>query len=108
MSPVSLKTIRLSVSIRFGIWSLLIYVCVFFLLVLGMYLFNFNSSHTKGYDLTRLERDRQSLLLKTEQQRLAISEARALASVKARAVQRSMIKNENPLYMRLDTAVAKR
>lgn len=108
MSLAQIRTTRLSATIRFGVISLLAYVIIFFILVMGMYLFNFNSTHTKGYDLTRLEIDRQSLLLKTEQQQLAISESKSIINVKKRALNKAMVKSDTPIFMRLDSAVAKK
>lgn len=96
----------LSSTIRFGIYSLVVYTCVFTALVLVMYVVNFNSASTKGYELKRLEIDRQDLLLSTEQQALQISEAKSVEDIKNRTILKYMVKSGTPLYMRTDTAVA--
>ncbi|MBU2566152.1 hypothetical protein KKG46_01175, partial [Patescibacteria group bacterium] len=97
----------LSATIKFGFVSLMIYTFVLITAIMVTYMVKFNSASTKGYEVVRLEVDRQKLILKTEQQELMMSEAKSIASLKDRAVIRRMVKSNTPMYMRLDTAMAK-
>ncbi|MBI2453332.1 hypothetical protein HYV56_01370 [Candidatus Peregrinibacteria bacterium] len=75
-----------------------------------MYLSHFNAASTKGYELNRLQSQREKLVIQNEVQNMLLSQVRALSTIKSSEKVRSMIPllSRNITYMKTDTALAKR
>lgn len=97
-----------STNIRFGVVSLLFLVVGLFTVMSLLYLMHFNSASTKGYELNRLENERQQLVSENEIQNMRLSEARALVTIEKHPIVQRMVKvnPEKITYMKNDNAVA--
>lgn len=73
-----------------------------------LYLMHFTDIHTKGYSLRKLEIEREALRSQQEIKVMNVAKVRALEHVQAGAKVTSMVPLRNPIYLKDDTAVAKR
>ncbi|MBP9718759.1 hypothetical protein KBD59_05715 [Candidatus Gracilibacteria bacterium] len=70
------------------------------------YLQKFTNTHTKGYQLRRLEMAKQQLDLARERSSVAIAKEKSLASVRETAVALSMVQPRSEVYIKVDGAIA--
>ncbi len=90
----------------FGPKSLIVVLGIVGLAVSMMYLAHFNQVATKGYDLKRLEIDRQSLLDSNESENMRLADVKSMnAILTSNRIQR-MVNVRNISYVHGDTAVA--
>lgn len=78
------------------------------LLLAFLFLSSSNRIATRGYDLKVLENERAELLGENEILRMQIAEAQSLDRLAEDQVIQSMVKANEPLYIRGDTAVAQK
>lgn len=70
------------------------------------YLVKFTEIHTKGYQLRKLEMQRDSLMTSRETQNMEIAKEKSLVSVKENAVSMNMIPARNIVFVQKQGAVA--
>lgn len=92
----------------FGSFTMTIFL--FFLIVtMGLaYLMNFNQVATKGYELKRLEVQREHLVSQDEVANLKLSEARSLATIEKSPIVARMVKAKKPVYVLGESQLAQR
>lgn len=72
-----------------------------------LYLMHFNQVATKGYDLKRLEVDRQQLMDQNQVSNMNIDKVKSMNSVLTSGRIQRMVKANNVSFVRGDTALAK-
>ena len=70
------------------------------------YLANSNKNATKGYALKTLEFQRSSLITENEIWDMEIAKVQSLASIQNDPKIKSMVKTDQPMFVRGDTAIA--
>lgn len=70
------------------------------------HLLHFNQVATKGYDLRRLEMDRQYLLEQFQIKNMHVTDIKSLATIGQSSRAQRMVKAGNVFFMRGDTALA--
>jgi len=83
----------------------LLLIAVLFIL---LYLAHFNQVATKGYDLRRLEADRQNLLDQYDIKNMKLAEAKSLATIIASDKVSAMRRPSEVSYVRGNTVIASR
>ncbi len=71
-----------------------------------LHLLHFNQVATKGYDLRRLEMDRQHLLEQFQIKNMHVAEIKSLAAISHSGKAQSMVKSGDVIFVRGDTALA--
>lgn len=85
----------------------LVFMLSMFIGVLSLiYLVNFNGNATKGYELTRLEFQRDNLMNIREQNNLDLSRSQSLDYIRDSAKVQGMVKISEIIYYDGETAVA--
>jgi len=105
----SRRTVRkktLSQRIEFGITSLTFFTIVLIAIVSLVYLTHANQNATKGYILKELQVSQANLLTANEVLDMQKAEKSSLRSLEEDVKIRSMVKPEQPLYVRGDSLVA--
>ncbi|PIQ79341.1 hypothetical protein COV81_02455 [Candidatus Peregrinibacteria bacterium CG11_big_fil_rev_8_21_14_0_20_41_10] len=81
-SGVGLKAHTLKQNFYVGRYSLMFLVLFFVGILSFVYLVHFNGTATRGYEIARLEYERDELLNKREQNNISLSESQTLEFVK--------------------------
>ncbi len=98
----------LSQKVEVGVTSLLSVIGVLIVVIGLVFLSHSNKNATKGYALKNLEVQRLQLLTENEVWDMEISQVKSLDSLQNDPKILSMIKSETPMYVRGDSAIAKR
>jgi hypothetical protein len=98
----------LSQKVEFGITSLTFLTIVLIAIISLVYLAHANRNATKGYALKSLELKRSQLITENEVWDMQISEVKALKNLQSDPKIASMVKADQPLFVRGDTAIAAR
>jgi hypothetical protein len=88
--------------------SLIIMLLMFITVLSVIYLINFNAKATIGYELSKLEFQRDELLNTREQKNLDLSRSQSLDYIRDSLVVQSMVNPEEVVYFDGKTAVALR
>jgi len=96
----------LSQKIEFGKTSLTFFTIVLIAIISLVYLSHANKNATKGYALKNLELRRGKLLTENEVWDMQIAQVKSLQSIKSDPKIRSMVKADQPMFVRGDTAIA--
>lgn len=70
------------------------------------YLIKFTEIHTKGYQLRKLEIEKNKLLTNQEVKRTDIANLRSLQAVRESAIVNAMVPAKNPIFVKQDPSVA--
>lgn len=93
--------------LQFGPMTLIVGLVVLAMAMSMLYLLHFNQVATKGYDLVRLEADRQQLLDHNQLSNRSIDQVKSMDSIlKSNRIGR-MVKANNVTFVRGDSALAK-
>ena len=85
----------------------LMFILMAFIAVLGfIYLYDFNANATVGYELSKLEYERNKLLTVQEQNSIDISKSQSLEYIMQSSSVRKMVKVSSVDYLGKDTALA--
>jgi cell division protein FtsL len=96
----------LSQKIEFGMTSLTFFTIILIAIVSLVYLAHANRNATKGYALKNLELKRSQLITENEVWDMQISQVKSLQALENDPKIRTMVKAEQPLFVRGDTAIA--
>lgn len=105
---VPIKKYPLSKRVETSISSLVFVIIALVCLISLAYLAHANKNATKGYSLKNLELKRSNLIVQNEVWDMQIAKAQSLEVLQKDAKIASMIKAEKPLFIRMDTAIAKK
>lgn len=93
--------------LQFGPMTLIVGLIILAVMMSILYLMHFNQVATKGYDLVRLEADRQQLLDHNQLSNRSIDQVKSMDSIlKSNRISR-MVKANNITFVRGDSAIAK-
>ncbi len=93
--------------LQFGPMTLIVGLIILAVMMSILYLMHFNQVATKGYDLVRLEADRQQLLDHNQLSNRSIDQVKSMDSIlKSNRIGR-MVKANNITFVRGDSAIAK-
>lgn len=101
-----LRTAAFPVRIRIGSFFMMLTFAIAIGLIGFFYLAKFTDVHTKGYQLRKLEIERERLMSHREHKSVDIAREKALVSVRAAAIDLSMIPAKKISYVKEDSAVA--
>ena len=101
-----LRSQPLSHKVEVGINALLFVIITLVTLISLAYLANANHNATKGYALKNLELKRSNLLTENEVWDMEIAKVQALESIQNDPKIQKMVKANEPMYIRGDTAIA--
>jgi len=104
INKIKAVTMKLEFGPSMAIVGLLLIAVLFILL----YLAHFNQVATKGYDLRRLEADRQNLLDQYDIKNMKLAEAKSLATIIASDKVSAMRRPSEVSYVRGNTVIASR
>ncbi|MDH5597164.1 MAG: hypothetical protein OEY44_03605 [Candidatus Peregrinibacteria bacterium] len=96
----------LSQKMEFGMTSLTILTFILIAIVSLVFLAHSNSTATKGYALKSLELRRSQLLTENEVWDMQIAQVKSLQALESDPKIRSMVKADQPMFVRGDTAIA--
>lgn len=96
----------LSQKIEFGMTSLTFFTIILVAIISLVYLAHANRNATKGYALKNLELKRSQLITENEVWDMQISQVKSLQALQNDPKIRTMVKAEQPLFVRGDTAIA--
>lgn len=95
---------RVEIGVNALVFSTITVICVVSLL----YLAHSNKVATKGYELKNLKEERSMLMTENEVWNMKIARSRAIEKIKTDPLIAQMKELKQPLYIRTDTAVAKK
>lgn len=98
----------LSQKIELGMTSLTFFTVILIAIISLVYLAHANRNATKGYALKNLEIKRSHLLIENEVLDMQISQVKSLQTLKNDDKIRMMVKANQPLFVRGDSAIASR
>lgn len=98
----------LSQRIEASVSSLVFVVITLVCLISLAYLAHSNQTATQGYALKTLEAKRSNLVIENEVWDMQIAKTQSLAELENDPKIVSMVKAEKPLFIRMDTAIAKK
>lgn len=98
----------LSQKIEFGKTSLTFLTIILVAIVSLVYLAHANSNATKGYALKNLELKRSQLLTQNEVLDMQIAQVKSLAALQNDPKIQRMVKADQPMFVRGDSAIAKK
>jgi hypothetical protein len=101
-----LRSKPLSHKVEVGINALLFVIITLVTLISLAYLANANHNATKGYALKNLELKRSNLLTENEVLDMEIARVQALENIQNDPKIQKMVKANEPMYIRGDTAIA--
>ena len=107
-AATSMRKETLSKKVEAGVTSLIFVVIVLIAVISLIFLSHSNRNATKGYALKNLEIQRLELLTENEVWDMEISQVKSLDSIQSDPKILSMIKADTPMYVRGDSAIAKR
>lgn len=93
--------------LQFGPMTLIVGLIFVAVAMSMLYLMHFNQVATKGYDLKRLEVDRQQLMDQNQMSNMNIDKVKSLDAITGSARIQRMVKANNVSFVRGDTALAK-
>lgn len=96
----------LSQKIEFGMTSLTFFTIILVAIISLVYLAHANRNATKGYALKNLELKRSQLITENEVWDMQIAQIKSLQALENDPKIRSMVKADQPLFVRGDTAIA--
>ena len=96
----------LSQKIEFGMTSLTFFTIILVAVISLVYLAHANRNATKGYALKNMELRRSQLLTENEVWDMQISQVKSLQALQSDPKIRAMVKADQPLFVRGDTAIA--
>lgn len=96
----------LSQKIEFGMTSLTFFTIVLIAIISLVYLAHANRNATKGYALKNLELKRSELITENEVWDMQIAQVKSLQALENDPKIRNMVKADQPLFVRGDTAIA--
>lgn len=96
----------LSQKIEFGMTSLTFFTIILVAIISLVYLAHANRNATKGYALKNLELRRSQLLTENEVWDMQIAQVKSLQALQNDPKIRTMVKADQPLFVRGDTAIA--
>ena len=96
----------LSQKIEFGMTSLTFLTIILVAIISLVYLAHANRNATKGYALKNLELRRSQLLTENEVWDMQIAQVKSLQALQNDPKIRMMVKADQPLFVRGDTAIA--
>lgn len=92
---------------QFGPMTLIVALVVVALAMSMLYLMHFNQVATKGYDLKRLEVNRQQLMDQNQVSNMNIDKVKSMGTIMASTRIQTMVKANDVSFVRGDTALAK-
>ncbi len=98
----------LSQKMEFGMTSLIFFTIVLIAIISLVFLAHANRNATKGYALKSLELKRSQLITENEVWDMQISQVKSLQTLQSDPKIASMVKADQPLFVRGDTAIASR
>ena len=98
----------LSQKIEFGMTSLTFFTIILVAIISLVYLAHANRNATKGYALKSMELRRSRLLTENEVWDMQIAQVKSLQALQSDPKIRAMVKADQPLFVRGDTAIAAR
>lgn len=98
----------LSQKVEVGITSLVLVIVVLIGMISLVYLAHSNRNATRGYALKTLELRRSKLLMENEVWDMEIAQVKSLETLQNDPKIRSMVRADQPLFVRGDTAIAAR
>lgn len=98
----------LSQKIEFGMTSMVFFTITLVAIISLVYLAHANRNATKGYALKSLEIERSELLTENEVWDMQIAQVKSLQTLENDPKIRQMVKAEQPLFVRGDSAIASR
>jgi len=96
----------LSQKIEFGMTSLTFFTIILVAIISLVYLAHANRNATKGYALKNLELKRSQLITENEVWDMQIAQIKSLQALQNDPKIRTMVKADQPLFVRGDTAIA--
>jgi len=96
----------LSQKIEFGMTSLTFFTIILVAIISLVYLAHANRNATKGYALKNLELKRSQLITENEVWDMQIAQVKSLQALQNDPKIRTMVKADQPLFVRGDTAIA--
>jgi len=96
----------LSQKIEFGMTSLTFFTIILIAIISLVYLAHANRNATKGYALKNLELRRSQLLTENEVWDMQIAQVKSLQALQNDPKIQRMVKADQPLFVRGDTAIA--
>ncbi len=93
--------------LQFGPMTLIVGLVFVAVAMSMLYLMHFNQVATKGYDLKRLEVDRQQLMDQNQMSNINIDKVKSMDSIMGSSRIQRMVKANNVSFVRGDTALAK-
>ena len=102
----SVRKKTLSQRIEFGKTSLTFFTIILIAVVSLVYLAHANQNATQGYVLKELEQSRADLLTANEVLDMQVSEVKSLQNISIDNKIASMVKADEPMFIRGDTAIA--
>lgn len=102
----SLRSRTLSQKVEVGVNALLFAIITLVALISLAYLANANRNATKGYALKNLELKRSNLVTENEVWDMQIAKAQALENLQNDPKIQKMVKADQPMFIRGDTAIA--
>jgi len=96
----------LSQKVEVGVNALVFAIIVLVAVISLVYLAYSNRNATKGYALKNLEIERSQLLTENEVWDMEIARVQALSNIQNDPKVRSMVKTDQPMFVRGDTAIA--
>ena len=96
----------LSQKIEFGVTSLTFFTIILIAIISLVYLAHANRNATKGYALKSLELRRGQLLTENEVWDMQIAQVKSLQSLENDPKIRTMVKADQPMFVRGDSAIA--
>lgn len=107
-APNNVRKHTLSHKVEVGMTSLLIVTVILIGIISLVYLAHANRNATKGYALKSLELRRSKLLTENEVWDMQIARVKSLSNIQSDPNVLTMVKAEQPKYVRGDTAIASR
>ena len=104
----SVRKKTLSQRIEFGKTSLTFFTIILIAVVSLVYLAHANQNATKGYVLKELEQSRAELMTKNEILDMQTAQAKSLGTLESDKKISNMVKADEPMFVRGDTAIASR
>ncbi|MBI4994902.1 hypothetical protein HZC21_04650 [Candidatus Peregrinibacteria bacterium] len=96
----------LPLSFRIGKFFLMFSMTALIGVMSFFYLVKFTEIHTKGYQLRKLEIEKNKLLTSQEVKRTDIANLRSLQAVRESAIVSTMIPAKNPVFIKQDSSFA--
>lgn len=101
------KKKTLAQKVHIGANSLIIFIVSLICVISLIYLVHSNQTATKGYILKELQREKNDLAIENEIWDMKISRARSLSSLQNNSYVSDMVRADEPIFVRGDSAFAK-